>query len=80
MSSLLLVDEGETEGTIESYALVSRHPSVANSRWFEDVVGRLIAAASAEARYRAAYPPLNARTVSIIALYWGKQTSPAPRM
>jgi len=45
--ALLLIDEGETERAIELYALASRYPFVANSRWFEDVAGRQIAAAAA---------------------------------
>jgi predicted ATPase/DNA-binding SARP family transcriptional activator len=45
--ALLLSEEGEVEGAIELYALASRHPFVANSRWFEDVVGKHIAAAAA---------------------------------
>jgi predicted ATPase/DNA-binding CsgD family transcriptional regulator len=43
-TALLLADEGEVERAIELYALASRHPFVANSRWFEDVVGRHITA------------------------------------
>jgi predicted ATPase/DNA-binding CsgD family transcriptional regulator len=45
--ALLLADEGEAERGVELYALASRHPFVANSRWFEDVVGRHIAAVAA---------------------------------
>jgi predicted ATPase len=45
--ALLLADEGEVERAVELYALASRYPFVANSRWFEDVVGREIAAAAA---------------------------------
>jgi tetratricopeptide (TPR) repeat protein len=45
--ALLLADEGQTERAVELYALASRHPLVANSRWFEDVAGRHIAAAAA---------------------------------
>jgi hypothetical protein len=32
---------------VELYALASRHPYVANSRWFEDVVGKHVTAAAA---------------------------------
>ena len=32
---------------MELYALASRYPFVANSRWFEDVAGRHIAAVAA---------------------------------
>jgi len=45
--ALLLADEGEAERAIELYALASRYPFVANSHWFEDVVGREIAAIAA---------------------------------
>jgi predicted ATPase/DNA-binding SARP family transcriptional activator len=45
--SLWLVDRDRVEQAVEVYALVSRYPHVANSRWFEDVVGRHIAAAAA---------------------------------
>lgn len=44
--ALLLVDEGETERAVELYALASRYPFVANSRWFEDVAGEQVAAAA----------------------------------
>jgi hypothetical protein len=42
-----LADQGKTEQAVELYALASRYPYVANSRWFEDVAGRHIAAAAA---------------------------------
>jgi tetratricopeptide (TPR) repeat protein len=45
--ALLLADRGEVERAVEFYALASRYPFVANSRWFEDVFGRYIAAAAA---------------------------------
>jgi tetratricopeptide (TPR) repeat protein len=45
--ALLLADEGEAERAIELYALASRYPFVSNSHWFEDVVGRHIAATAA---------------------------------
>jgi hypothetical protein len=41
--ALLLADGGEKERAVELYALASRYPFVANSRWFEDVFGRHIA-------------------------------------
>ena len=44
--ALLLVDRGEVERAVELYGLASRYPHVANSRWFEDVAGRHIAAAA----------------------------------
>jgi hypothetical protein len=43
-AALLLADRGQTERAVELYALAARHPFVANSRWFEDVAGREIAA------------------------------------
>ena len=36
----------DIERAVELYALASRYPYVANSRWFEDVAGREIAAAA----------------------------------
>ncbi|MFW9998287.1 MAG: tetratricopeptide repeat protein, partial [Candidatus Odinarchaeota archaeon] len=42
----LLVAEGEVERAVELYALASRYPFVAHSRWFEDVVGQHIAVAA----------------------------------
>jgi tetratricopeptide (TPR) repeat protein len=47
MLSLVLADEGEVERAVELYALASRYPRVANSRWFEDVAGRHIATVAA---------------------------------
>ena len=38
---------GERERAVEVYALASRHPFVANSRWFYDVFGRHIEALAA---------------------------------
>ena len=51
--ALLLIDADkparcEVEGAVELYALASRYPYVSNSRWFEDVAGRHIAAAAAQ--------------------------------
>jgi tetratricopeptide (TPR) repeat protein len=45
--ALLLVEQGEVERAVELYALVSRYPYVANSRWFADVAGKHIAAVAA---------------------------------
>ncbi|MBN2389835.1 MAG: tetratricopeptide repeat protein [Anaerolineae bacterium] len=45
--ALLLIDEGETEQAVEFYALASRYPLVANSRWFEPIAGQHIAAVAA---------------------------------
>jgi hypothetical protein len=44
--ALLLVGEGENERAVELYALASRYPLVAESRWFADVVGKQITAAA----------------------------------
>jgi hypothetical protein len=46
MVALLAADEGRTEQAVVLYALTSRYPFVTNSRWFEDVAGRHIAAAA----------------------------------
>ncbi|UCC61794.1 MAG: hypothetical protein JSV36_13465 [Anaerolineae bacterium] len=45
--ALLLASEGENERAIELYALASRYPLVAKSRWFADVLGYQLAAAAA---------------------------------
>jgi hypothetical protein len=45
--ALLLADQGEVARAVELYALASRHPAVANSRWFEDVAGKQVASAAA---------------------------------
>ena len=45
--ALLLDALGQEERAIELYALASRYPTVANSRWFADVVGRPISAIAA---------------------------------
>ena len=45
--SLLLADQGQVERAVELYALASCYPFVANSRWFEDITGRHIAAVAA---------------------------------
>jgi tetratricopeptide (TPR) repeat protein len=46
--ALLFADRGEHARAVELYTLAFRLPSVANSRWFEDVFGRHIAAAAAD--------------------------------
>ncbi len=46
-TALLLAGEGENEQAIELYALASRYPFVAKSRWFADVVGSQVTAAAA---------------------------------
>jgi len=45
--ALLLADERQIERAVELYALASRYPFVANSRWFEDVVGNTLAEVAA---------------------------------
>jgi predicted ATPase/DNA-binding SARP family transcriptional activator len=44
--ALALADCGNVERAVEVYALATRYAMVANSRWFEDVAGRHIAAAA----------------------------------
>jgi predicted ATPase len=44
VAALLLADRGQRERAVELFALASRYPLVANSRWFEDVAGRHLAA------------------------------------
>jgi tetratricopeptide (TPR) repeat protein len=46
-TALLLAGEGDLERAVEVYALSSRYPLVAKSRWFEDVVGNRIAEVAA---------------------------------
>jgi tetratricopeptide (TPR) repeat protein len=41
-----LAAQGDAERAIELYTLATRHPYVANSRWFEDVAGQQIEAAA----------------------------------
>jgi hypothetical protein len=45
--ALLLADQDEKERAVELYTLALQNPYVANSRWFEDVAGRHIAAVAA---------------------------------
>jgi tetratricopeptide (TPR) repeat protein len=45
-AALLLAGEGQVERAVELYALASRYPFVAHSRWFEDVAGKHIALAA----------------------------------
>jgi tetratricopeptide (TPR) repeat protein len=40
VAALLLADQGAVERAVEVYACASRYGFVANSRWFEDVVGQ----------------------------------------
>ena len=44
---LLLAGRGQPERAVELYALVSRYPNVAHSRWVQDVVSKPVAAAAA---------------------------------
>jgi predicted ATPase/DNA-binding SARP family transcriptional activator len=46
-AALLLADAGEHERAVDLYALASRYPLVANSRWFHDVASKHIAAVAA---------------------------------
>jgi len=46
-TALLLASEGENERAVELYALASRFPLVAKSRWFADVAGNILAEAAA---------------------------------
>ena len=74
-SALLLADQGEATRAIELYVLAYQHPHVANSRWFEDVLGRQIAAVAetlapevvAAARERGAARDLEATVVELLA-------------
>lgn len=43
----ILADRREAERAVEIYALVNRHPYVANSRWFSEVFGSLVDKAAA---------------------------------
>jgi predicted ATPase len=45
--ALFMIDQEERELAVELYALASRYAYVANSRWFEDVFGRHMAAVAA---------------------------------
>jgi hypothetical protein len=42
-----MIGRGEVEYGVELYALATSQPLVATARWFEDIAGRHIAAASA---------------------------------
>jgi hypothetical protein len=46
--ALFLAVRGKAERAIELYALATRYPYIANSRWFEDVAGRQVDAAAAD--------------------------------
>lgn len=44
----LLAEEAETERAVELYALATTQPFVGHSRWFADVIGKWIEAATDE--------------------------------
>jgi hypothetical protein len=44
--ALLEAEEGRAERAVELYALASRYAHIANSRWWENVAGKHIAAAA----------------------------------
>ena len=46
VAALLLLDEGKIKRAVEIYELACTLPHVANSQWYEDVVGRPIAEAA----------------------------------
>jgi tetratricopeptide (TPR) repeat protein len=46
--ALLVADRGERELALELWALASSRPMVANSRWFDDVIGKEMDALAAE--------------------------------
>lgn len=46
LSSLVWLGPGQIERAAEIYAVALRYPMVANSRWYDDMVGRQIAAAA----------------------------------
>jgi len=45
--ALFLADQGESERAVELYALAACHPFIANSQWFEDIVGQHMDAVAA---------------------------------
>jgi predicted ATPase/DNA-binding SARP family transcriptional activator len=47
-TALLLANGGARERAVELWALLSRHPQIGNSRWYEDVAGQHIAALAAD--------------------------------
>ena len=42
MAALLKALEGDDTAAVELYTLAKQHPFVANSKWFEDVIGQEI--------------------------------------
>jgi predicted ATPase len=53
LAALLSADQGNKEKAVELYSLALRFPFVTTSRWFEDVVGRCVAAIAAKLPPRA---------------------------
>lgn len=84
-AALLLADLGEHERAVEIYALASRYPFVANSRWFELVFGRHIEAVAdtlspevvAAARERGRARDLYATAKELVAELEGWQIPPS---
>jgi tetratricopeptide (TPR) repeat protein len=83
--ALLLADEGQVERAMELYALASRYPFVANSRWFEDVAGNQMKAAAATlpeavvtaARNRGQARVLHATVAELLAELKGQTPGPS---
>ena len=83
--ALFVADAGEHERAVELYALASRYPYVANSRWFEDVFGRHIDAVAAtlppevaeEARKRGRARDLQVTAKELLVELEGWQTTPS---
>jgi tetratricopeptide (TPR) repeat protein len=48
LAALLLTEQQKPKQAVELYALASRYPHVTNTRWFEEVIGWRIVAASAD--------------------------------
>lgn len=44
--SLLCADEGQADRAVELFSLASRYGYVANSIWFQDIVGQTLTAAA----------------------------------
>ena len=88
-AALLVASAGEVgpaqrERAVEIYALASRYPFVANSRWFYDVFGRHIDAIAANlppevaeaARERGRARDLQATVKELLVELEGKQSAP----
>jgi predicted ATPase/DNA-binding SARP family transcriptional activator len=75
----LLAALGQPERAVELYALASRYAFIANSRWFQDVAGRQVTAASAtlpaevvaEARERGEARDLDGTVAALLAEFQG---------